>query len=480
MKQPRALISLSLTEMWERFGIYFIEGLLIFYMTKALNFPDAQAYAVLGEFTALIYISPSIGGLCADRLLGFRHTILLGAYLLFIGYIIMALPFFSKETTMLLGLAVVVIGTGFLKPSVSSFLGEFYQADDSRRDAGFTLYYMIFNFGILMATSSSGYIQRLLGWKACFGVAAFGFILAIYFFRRGYRHYGEAGLPLQPLSKVWLSLTFIILAGAAICYQLLKASDIGNLVLVIFGVLTLAGVVYVAFRLDPLARKKMLALIVLIIISVVFWGIYFQIFLVANLFIDRNVDRLVLGHSVPPTAFIALEPLFLFLLSPLFILLWKKLHERGWTTSRGLQFTAGLLLIGVALQVLVIAISSSAGNQLIHPFWIVICYVLITASELTLSPIGLSMVTQLAPPKWVGFMMGIWFLGLGYGGLLAGYLGKKASIPAEWLHNLAHTNAIYSHAFQSYAWLGFAAAILTLALTPWLNRLTKQPKGVNS
>ena len=169
MKQPRALWPLSLTEMWERFGLYLVQGLLIFYMTKTLNFPDARAYSVMGQFTALVYISPILGGLCADRLLGFRRTILVGAFLLLIGYVLLAFPFFHRETTLFLGLAVIILGNGFLKPNISSFLGKFYHDNDPRRDTGFTIYYLLFNAGIVLSTLSSGYIQEYYGWHVCFG-----------------------------------------------------------------------------------------------------------------------------------------------------------------------------------------------------------------------------------------------------------------------------------------------------------------------
>ena len=196
MKQPRALLFLSLTEMWERFGLYVVQGLLIFYMTKVLNFSDLKSYAIMGQFTALVYISPVLGGLCADRFLGFRLTILLGAYLLLVGYALMAFPFNEKEITMYLGLAIVILGNGFLKPNISSFLGKFYQENDPRRDTGFTIYYMVFNFGIMLATLSSGYVQENFGWHACFGLAAFGLILAIIFF--------DGGIAILVM-KVWLS-----------------------------------------------------------------------------------------------------------------------------------------------------------------------------------------------------------------------------------------------------------------------------------
>ncbi len=483
MKQPRALIALSLTEMWERFGLYIIQGLLIFYMTKVLNFADAQSYVIMGQFTALVYISPILGGLCADRLLGFRHTILLGAYLLFAGYALLTFPIANKEVAMYLGLAVIILGTGFLKPNISSFLGQFYHEDDPRRDAGFTIYYMAFNLGIMLSTLSSGFIQQRFGWHACFAAATLGLILAIGFFRWGYRFYDNKGMPPQLVASrsgwiTWLkqkgSFIPIIILGTAACYHLLKLANAGNIILMIFGIIVLFMLAIVTFRLEKLARQKMLALLILIIISIAFWAIYFQIFLVANIFIDRNVDRVIFGYTIPPMVFLSLESLFILILSPLFAISWRKLHEKQKIVSRSLQFTLALAIIAIALQILVVGAHTPRSNGLIGPYWVVLSYLFITIGELMLSPIGLSMVTQLAPPKLVGVMMGVWFLGLSYGGLLAGYLGKQASVPKEMINNTLVTNSIYAHAFQNYALLGFGAALLTLILTPWLNKLIRK------
>ncbi len=473
MQQPRALWALSLTEMWERFGLYMVQGLLIFFMTKKLNFPDGEAYLVLGQFTALVYIAPILGGLCADRLLGFRHTILLGAYLLLIGYVILAFPFRKADLTLFLGLGVIILGNGFLKPNISSFLGKFYQAEDPRRDTGFTIYYLLFNAGITLSTLSSGYIQENFGWYTCFGVAAFGLVLAIGFFLWGYRFYEGKGLPLRVTHAKTIML-FITLLGVIMSFFLLKSSSMGNSPLTYFGLAILLFLIGLSLRLQPQEKPKMWALLSLIVISIVFWALFFQIFSVANLFIDRNVDRTIAGHTIPPIAFISLESIFIFLLGPVMAWMWKKFHEKKWLVSRGLQFTLSLTIIALAMQMMVMGIHF-ADQSLVNPIWVVLCYFLITIAELLLSPIGLSMVTQLAPSKFMGFMMGVWFLGMSYGGLLTGYLAKQASIPAELVNDIAKTNAIYAHAFQNYMLLGLAAAVLTLFLTPWLNKLIRHP-----
>ncbi len=483
MNQPKALIPLSLTEMWERFGIYLVQGLLIFFMINTLNFTDAKAYAVMGQFTALIYISPLLGGFCADRMLGFRYSILLGAFMLFAGYLILTFSsfasvnqvIFSKENAMILGLTVVILGNGFLKPNISSFLGQFYGADDPRRDSGFTIYYMVFNTGIALSTLISGYIQMKFGWAVCFATASFGLILAIGFFLWGYRYFSNLGLPPQ-LEKSNYSRTgliiLVLIISAIACFALLKLT-VGNLILAVAGIVILIYLTSITLKLETIDRKRMLALVVLVIVSIVFWSMFFQIFLVANVFIDRNVDRQIFGHIVPPVAFISMEPIFIFILSPIFSILWTRIYRTKKNVSRGLQFALALFITALAMQFLVIGIHFPNSQSLVNPMWIVISYFAITIAELLLSPIGLSMITQLAPKKYVGLMMGVWFLGLSYGGLLAGYLGQQATVKKELINHPEMSNFIYAHAFQNYALITLVAAVVTLILTPWLNRLVK-------
>lgn len=473
-KQPKALYALALTEMWERFGIYIIQGLLIFYMTKVLVFTDATAYQTLGQFTALIYIVPVIGGAFADRVFGFRQSILIGAVLLLLGYsqVAMGIPvlFFT-------GLATVILGTGFLKPNISSFLGCFYQDKDSRRDAGFTLFYMFFNVGSFLATTSSGFVQERFGWDITFATAACGIVIALIVFVYGYRYYGKEGQGLMPTGSAkhaisWVLACFFLFGLIAVCYWLLLKANMGSQLLFVVGSVVALIVIGLSIRLPSSARNKVIALIIFVIISILFWSLFFQLFFTINLFVDRNVDRHLFGITLPAVLFISLEAFFIFTISPFFALMWRKLHQLGYEISTGTQFSLALWVIGAAMALLVMALHFTDINSLVNPIWIIGVYLLFTIAELLLSPIGLAMITRLAPPKWVGLMMGIWFMSLGFGGSLAGVLAKQASIAPELINNLQQTHLIYASAFTHYTLIAALGGLLTLPLIPWLKRLT--------
>ncbi|MFN3234997.1 MAG: peptide MFS transporter [Gammaproteobacteria bacterium] len=474
--QPKALIIFFLTEMWERFGFYIVEGLLILYMTHALSFSDGHAYQVLGEFSAFAYISPILGGWIADNVLGFRFSIFLGAIILFFGYF--SLVF--NGHFLFVGLALIVVGNGLLKPNISSFLGHFYETDDSRRDAGFTIFYMGINLGVFFATTSIGFIQAHLGWYTTFATAACGMLIGIVIFRYGYRFFENKGFPedivgkttfLQYLFKKPLLILSLIL-GVLAAYALMLFADFTNGLLIVVGSLLLIYLCYIAFKLNRVERNRMLACIILIAISIVYWAVYMEVFFAVNLFTDRVVDRTIFGITVPPIAFISLETLFILLLGPLFARLWQHLSEAAHDFSTSLKFALALLFIGFAMQLLTVAIHSTSLGHLLSPLWMVGFYFILTISEMLLSPIGLAMITDLSPPHYVGMMMGVWFMSTGFGSLLSGVLAQGANIP-EGVHKISELSTIYGNTFQHFALLCFAGFAVALIFVPFINRLVR-------
>lgn len=479
MRQPRALTPLFLTEMWERFGFYVVQSLLIIYLTSYLNFSDTKSYLVLGEYTALVYLTPIAGGFFADRVLGPRYAILIGAVLLGIGYSLLAINLHHRF--LYLGLAVVIVGNGLLKPNISSFLGAFYYEDDPRRNAGFTFFYMGINLGVLLATGSGGFIQEKMGWAAAFGAAAIGMVIAFGTFCYGFTTYENRGLPISRKQIRSATLRFfsykasiasLILISIAIAFLLLRSSGIATILQTVVGVVVLLALIYVATRYEKQLRNKYYALLILIVMSVIFWGLWLQIFAAVNLFTDRNVDRHIFGILFPPSAFIALEPLFILLLGPFLAWLWQHLHIKKLDPTPGMKFALAMFCLTAAMGLLVWGIHLHRPDGYINPGWIILFFFVLTLGEMLLSPTGLAMVTELSPPHLSGLMMGVWFMALGFGGELAGYLAKSASIP-EGTITLAHSNAIYAHAFENYTLIAFVVAVILLALTPWLKRLIK-------
>ncbi len=474
--QPKALRTLFLTEMWERFGFYVVQGLLVLYMTNHLNFSDAKSYAILGEYSALVYISPLIGGFFADRVLGFRYAILIGAIFLLLGYAVIAT---TSDHLLFWGLAAVILGNGFLKPNISSYLGEFYQTDDPRRDAGFTIFYMGINIGVMLSTASSGFIQQTFGWRAAFACAAVGMLIGIFAFISGFKRFGKLGLPLQKnriyptylrifTHKPVLLLTFVLITISA--YLMLRVTSIGHILLIFIGISMLVWLFIRAFRYDAVSRNKLIALIVLIVISIVFWGLFFQMFSAVSLFTERNVNRLIFGIQIPPVAFISLESIAVLALGSPLAMLWRYLHSNHRSPSVGYKFSLAMLCSAISMGILVLAIHLPNAHQQIYPAWLILFFFMVTLGEMLLSPIGLSMVTELAPPQLVGLMMGVWFMALGYGGLLSGSLAQLADIPKS-VTDIHITNHIYQHAFTIYGLIALAAAIVTLAIAPWIKKL---------
>lgn len=475
-KQPAALPILFLTEMWERFGFYVVQGLLILYMTDVFKFSDDKGYTILGAFTALAYITPILGGFIADQILGFRKTIIIGNILLAIGY---GLLVGGGEEVLYIALATIVLGTGFFKPSISSILGTFYRPGDPHREGGFTIFYIGIYIGVMMATISAGYVKEKLGWHSSFGMASIGLIIALITFLAGSKLLGHHGdVPEKKLSSShWRdfftrksTMLFVVIGAAILAWQLIRSAQFGDWVL--FGSSGALGIFLIleAFRREKIERNKFLALIILIITSIIFWAIYFQMFFANNLFIDRLVQRNFAGFHIPTVMFIGLEALFIFLLGPIFAYTWQVLSVKEKNPSISFKFALATIIIGVGFLILKIGIQATGSHEFVNPLWVVLSYLLITIGELLLSPIGLSMVTVLSPPNLVGMMMGVWFVALGLGGKLAGVIAKIASIP-QGVTNHQIMLDYYSNAFLKYAWLGIGVGVIILLITPFLRKM---------
>jgi POT family proton-dependent oligopeptide transporter len=485
MKQPRALRYLFSTELWERFGFYAIQSLLIIYMTHRLNYNDKTAYAILGSFTAWAYIAPLAGGFISDRILGFRHSILIGAILLCAGYFSLTL---FRDNLFLFSLATIITGNGLLKPNISGYLGEFYYDDDPRRNSGFTFFYMGINAGGLLSTLFSGFIQTHIGWTTTFGVATIGMLIGIVTFLRGYKHYENKGLPI-PINKIKprflkkLSNRFILILLFLLSILgvrlLLANTHLSDIVLATMGILIIIILGYLIYSYDKNFRNRLIVLIVLTAAAVVFWSELLQIFFSIDLFTERSVQRTFFGITIPPSSFIALEPIFILLTGPVLAALWEKLAANKIDPTPSTKFALSMLLVATAMAVLATSVHFEQHSLFINPLWIVAFYFLLTLAEMFLSPIGLALVTELSPPQLTGFLMGVWLVAIGFGGSLAGTLAKKASIPSGIANDPAAVNSIYSHAFTSYAFIALGTSMVLFLITPFLNRILKHRPKTN-
>jgi proton-dependent oligopeptide transporter, POT family len=498
--QPRGLWLLFFVEMWERFSFYGMRALLIFYLTQHFMFGDAVASATYASYGALVYLMPLLGGIIADRYLGFRKAITFGAVLLCIGHFGMAIEGDPAQVTadgvqrdavslqiFYASLAFIIIGVGFLKPNISSIVGELYEKDDPRRDGGFTYFYMGINLGAMLASSIVGYLGQTFGWAYGFGLAGVGMLAGLITFRRGMHLLGNAGLPTNAnrLTEVVATgitrerLIYIAgLVGVVVAWQLVQSHEVVGDLLMATAVITVGGIVWFAvFRLPPVERDRMLVVLFLTAVSVVFWAFFEQAGSSMNLFAERNVDRHVFGFDLQATQFQSLNPAFILLLGPVFSLLWVVLARRGLEPSTPAKFGLGVLQVGLGFAALVYGAQQADESGLVAAGWLALAYLLHTTGELCLSPVGLSMVTKLSVPRVVGLMMGVWFLSSAFSHYVAGLIAAGASAneaPGATVGG-AQSLAVYVATFGSVAWIAVIVGIVVLLLSPLIRRFMHEP-----
>lgn len=473
--QPKGLYLLVFTEMWERFGFYTLQTIVILYMTKALLMPDKQADLLYAAFSSLLYLTPMIGGYLADRYLGYQRAIILGGILFVIGYIVCA---FHSESLFFIGLSIIICANGLFKPNVSSIVGELYHADDPRRDGGFTLFYMGINIGALIPPVIAGVLISHYGWHAGFILAASVMLIGQITFLMGRKYLGDAGLyptavnaKKNPGVRFYVSLFVGIVTLIGLCKVAFHHPEITDYIIEAAAVVIVFVVIYFLRKEPKPQQKKMLASLVLILISVAFWSLYNQTFTSLMLFADRNMDKHILGIPLDAEATQFFNPFFIILLSPILSRLWIKMDRVSLNPSIQIKFSLGVLFMSTGFLLLAVGTYFFGNNGLTSPWWLCSSYLLQTVGELLISPIGLAMITVLCPRHLVGMMMGVWFFSQAASFAIGGMLANIAAVPAQ----LAATASlpIYSHAFIVYGGISLLMALLSFALIPFLNRMTK-------
>lgn len=470
LKQPRGFSVFFLTEMWERYGFYTIQILLIFYLINHFHLTDTASYSILGSFTALAYINPALGGYIADRYLGAKKAILWGSLLISIGYVVLTCSF--DLTKVFISLSIISIGTGLLKPNISSLLGSLYSPNDSRRHTGYTIFYMGISLGIILATSFGGYLQQNLGWKITYVIAALVLLVAWATFFFGSRFYKLAEVYYVKHSlKKYLQAIFLILSTVIINCIIITYQNLSIIAFTVIAILSVFIILYEAYRSkDKLEKKRLLAYLLLTVISIFFWAMYFQLFFSMNLFVERVVDRNIFGFHVPSSFFVSIESFGLIIFGPLLGALWYAFANKGKGMSIPGKFTGGLLMITIAFSLLFMSSLFKNNTGLVMSGCIIAVYLIISIGELMLSPIGLAMVTELAPPRLSGLMMGIFFVSLGLGGKLAGTFADYAAISSD-IVDLNRMEAIYHNAFGLYLIACLVITFISFALIPLIKRL---------
>ncbi|KFD38580.1 peptide MFS transporter [Schleiferia thermophila] len=417
---PKALFALFMVELWERFSYYGMRAILVLYMTSELAkggfaFDDAKAYGIYGAYGALVYLTPILGGFFADKIMGFRNAIIWGALLMAAGQFTL---FLNNQATFYIGLALLVIGNGFFKPNISSMIGRFYPEGDPRRDGAFTIFYMGINIGAFLTPLTCGAIGEIEGWQYGFLTAGIGMVLGFLIFlwaqRKGW--YENHGLrpeePAKPIVKgigntVLPYLTTILLVPVA--WVLILKNDVVDVMLAVLAIGILGYLLFLAAKYDTVQKQRIWVIVLLLLFTTVFWTFFELAGSAMNLFTERNVNKTFLGMTFTTTFFQSVNPLFIMLFAPVFSWLWITLGKSGKEPAAPYKFAVGLSLLGLGFLVLTLG-NTAAKAGLVPAFFLIMLYLLHTLGELTLSPVGLSLVTKLSPAKIVGMLMGIWFL----------------------------------------------------------------------
>ncbi|MBK9388328.1 MAG: peptide MFS transporter [Planctomycetes bacterium] len=424
-RHPRGLPMLFFSEMWERFSFYGMRALLVLYMVKALGYPEDVSYGVYAAYGALVYAFPVLGGAMANAVLGYKRAIVFGGTLMAIGQMALALNF--GPTTLYLGLACLCVGNGFFKPNISSTVGTLYNEGDPRRTSGFTIFYMGINLGAFLAPLVCGPLGENVGWGVGFAMAGIGMAVGVATFLLGQdRLEGRGEAPdydrLQRYQyAVYGGAIALVPLTAFLLYEY-SATKTGLLfaMAAIFGYL-----LFVAFReKERESRSKLYALMILMIFHAFFWGLFEQAGSSLTLYADRCVDR----HGIPTSTMQSINAFFILFYGPFFSSLWLALSARKKNPSIPAKFAYGLIQLGIGFAVLNLGNSLAGEGARTGLLFLVLAYMFHTTGELCLSPVGLSAVTQLAPKRITGFVMGAWFMTIGLGHIMAGEVAKLTKL----------------------------------------------------
>jgi POT family proton-dependent oligopeptide transporter len=500
---PKALFFLFMVELWERFSYYGMRALLVLYLIATtanggFGFEKKAAYGIYAAYGALVYLTPLAGGYLADKLLGFRRSIIWGAILMAAGQFTLSMSV-GNQYVLYTGLALLVTGNGFFKPNISSLIGRFYPQGDPRRDGAFTIFYMGINIGAFLTPLTCGTIGQLEGWGYGFLCAGIGMVTGLLIFlytaSRGYlEHHADppgAGEPpvsmaarepgdvaeapttgaddsgsakaAPPSLLVYVgSLLFLPIAGL-----LIHQNDLMDYLLGAVGLTAIGYMLYLSFQYPVEERQRMWVIIVLLFFTAVFWTFFELAGSALNVFTEENVDKTLLGIDFPASNYQSVNAFFIMLFAPVFSVMWIWLAKKGWEPAAPIKFAIGLFLLGAGFLVLNLG-KGAAVNGIMPAMFLILLYLLHTLGELALSPVGLSLVTKLAPAKVVGFMMGFWFLSSAIahqaGKWIASETASDPNATKEQTMNLA------LEVFNNVGLFAIGAGVVLLVLSPILKK----------
>ena len=463
---PKALFYLFFAEFWERFSYYGMRALLVLYMVSSLKYQKTTAYGVYAAYGALVYATPILGGLIAEKIFGYQKAIIWGAVLMALGHFAMAL---EHEVVFFLALSLLILGNGFFKPNISSFISTFYEKNDPRKDGAYTLFYMGINAGALLTPLTCGVVGEKIGWHYGFGLAGIGMVLGliVFAYARTTGAFLDHGAPPDVellkkkkygLSNEWLIYLVSLLIVPFVMF-IVKHNGTLDIALGILGLIMLGYVIFMGAKDEDREQGERLWVVVtLLLFTTLFWSFFELAGSAITLYTKENVNRIIFGMELPVSMFQSINPFFIILLAPAFSSLWSFLGKKKIEPSAPIKFSFGLLLLGIGFFAFTFG-KTFAVAGMVPVIFLILAYLLHTLGELCLSPVGLSLVTKLSSARIVGFIMGIWFMSSSIahqaGKFIAGFTAESSTI----LTNIAPLQTIHSYSLFERNFLIFDAKL---------------------
>ncbi len=478
-KYPKQLWYLFFSEMWERFCFYGMRGMLTVFMISQLHMPENTTNLQYGATQAFVYAFTFIGGLFADKILGFRKSLFWGGLLMIAGSCILAI---DPHKLFFLGISFTIIGTGFFKPNISTMVGALYKEGDSRRDAGFSLFYSGINIGALLGGYACIAIAKSYSWNLAFSLAAIVMSISLFTFLFTQRSLGPIGLSpfIGKESKRTRAYEYLTYVGSLVIIPVImimvSKTQYTDWFMYIIGPCTLIYLFYEMSRYSIAERKKLIAALVFIFFSILFWAFFEQSGGSLNIFAAQNLNNTFLGFELEPNGVNnSANSFFVIIFAPLLGLFWLWLSKRNAEPNTVVKFGLGFLFLALAFYVFYATRFFASSNGIASLEVFTFAYFIITFGELCLSPIGLSIMTKLSPQKLQGVMMGMWFLASAYGQYAAGILGAGMSSPKADA-TLTDKLISYTQGYQQLAIYAVVAGVVLLIISPWVRKLMQEVK----
>jgi POT family proton-dependent oligopeptide transporter len=472
LHQPKPFYVIFMIEMWERFGFYGMQAILVYYMIQKMGYPDSKSFDVYAALVALVYGFTSIGGYIGDHYLGTKRTIILGALVLAIGYFLLGIP---DHNVMFFGMGLVAVGTGLFKANPPSLLSKCYQEGDSRIDGAFTLYYMAINIGSFFSLAFVPVLADHFGWSVGFWASSAGLLITLINFLMTYswmKHIDSpvGHAPLKMLRFIPVIVGTVILAGAS--SLLLQHLSIAHWLLLVIGIVVLGAFFRLIILHHGRVRRNLIVALVLMLEAILFFVLYMQMPTSLTLYAVHNVHPVLLGVHINPLSFQALNSVVIVVASPILAYFYTHMGKLGRDFTLPEKFTIGMFLCAGGFFLGWFSGEFGGTSGIVSSWWIVGIYTLQSLGELLISGLGLSMVAQLVPQRYMGFMMGVWFMTTASASVLAGFVAGLTHIPQN-VTNPLQTLPIYTHVFLEIGIFTLVFSLFMLLLMPKLNKVLK-------